>query len=226
MSAGKSKREVIRQKRKEKKRRRMMTFIVIALAAAATFSAAVILPKFIGTTPKSDRTKQDSRNGFSIGDPDAPVTVVEFSSYLCSHCKSFSENDEKDFIAEYVHTGDVYFTYVNIPSNSDQSLLASEASYCAAEQNLFFEYKDQLYTYAGNPDAYSQDNLIKYASSAGLDTEAFQDCLASDVYAEAYLQDYQFAASVGLRGTPSFLVNETLVFSSELIPTVESFLEN
>jgi protein-disulfide isomerase len=220
LSLGKSKREIIREKRKEQKRRRVMTFIFVAIAATVLFSVTVILPKFLAGS-----IKHENANGFSIGDPKAPVTVVEFSSYTCSVCKSFSENHEKDFIAEYVDTGNVYFTYVNIPSNSEQSLAAAEASYCAAEQNKFFEYKEYLYENAGHSDAYTSDNLIEYAAFTDLNSDEFQTCLASDKYADAYLQDYEYARSVGLTGTPSFLVNETLVYASELISTVESALK-
>lgn len=221
MSSSKSKREIIREKRREQKRRRAMTVIFIILAAAILFSAVVILPKLlIGST------KYENTNGFSMGDPDAPVTVVEFSSYTCGFCKSFSESYEADFISDYVEPGDVYFTYVNVPSNSEESLAAAEASYCAADQNKFFEYKDYLFSNAGRADSFSTDNLIKYAASADLNTNQFQTCLESDTFANAYLQDYEYAGSVGLSGTPSFLVNDTLVFSSDLIATVESYLKN
>jgi protein-disulfide isomerase len=219
LSLSKSKREILREKRKEQKRRRLLTAIFIVIAVAALFSAAVILPKLLAGSVKHENT-----SGFSIGDPNAPVTVVEFSSYSCSYCKNFSENYEEDFIAKYVDTGDVYFTYVNIPPNNEQSLAAAEASYCAAEQNKFFEYKDLLFTNAGFPNSYSINKLIQYAENAGLNAEAFQTCLDSDEYVDAYLQDRQYAGSVGLEGTPSFLVNGTLVYSNELISTVESAL--
>jgi protein-disulfide isomerase len=220
LNSSKSKRDIIREKRKEQKRQRLMIFILILIAAAVLFSAAVILPKILVSNKNNENT-----TGFSIGKPNAPVIVVEFSSYSCGVCKTFSENNEEDFIANYVDTGDVFFTYVNIPnSNSEQSLAAAEASYCAAEQNKFFEYKKLLYKNAGSSDAYTTDNLVGYAASANLITDDFQTCLDSDKYIDAYLQDYEYARSIGVTGTPSFLVNETLVYANDLITTVESEL--
>lgn len=221
MSDRKNKRELIREKRIKRKRRRMITVVFISIAAAVLFGAAVFLPKFLNNSAKYDNT-----SGFSVGDPNAAMKVVEFSSYSCSYCRSFSENNEREFISEYVDSGEVYYTYVNLPANSEQSLAAAEASYCAAEQNKFFEYKDLLFTYAGYSDSYSTSNLIKYANSAGLDADEFQACLGSDKYAEAYLDDYDYAGSIGLTGTPSFMVNDTLVYSNELIQTVEYYLQN
>lgn len=222
MSDKLSKRELLREKRKEQKRRKTMTFILITLAAIFLIVFAAFLPKLL-----VKQTKYGSTRGFSVGDPDAPVTVVEFSNYSCGYCKDFAERVEDGFMSEYVDPGQVYFTYVNIPSNNEQSLSAAEASYCAADQDRFFEYKDLLFTYSGYTDAYSESNLINYAASAGLDVDQFRTCLASDSYADAYLADYEYARSVGLTGTPSFLINgKELVSSSELIPTVDELLNN
>jgi len=221
LSSHKSKRELIREKRIKRKRHRIITVVWISIAAVTLFGAAVFLPKLF-----KGNTKYDNTSGFSVGDPNAPVKVVGFSSYSCGYCKRFSENYEGGFISEYVNTGEVYYTYVNLPANSEQSLAAAEASYCAADQNQFFEYKDFLYTYAGYSDSYSTSNLINYAESAGLNAEVFKTCLDSDKYAEAYLEDYDYAGSVGLTGTPSFMVNDTLVYSNELIQTIEHYLQN
>lgn len=216
----KSKREILREKRKEQKRKRTLAFIIVIGAAIILFSFAAFLPKLL-----MDKTKYENSSGFSIGDPDAPVTVTEFSSYTCSYCKSYSETYESEFVANYVDTGLVYFTYINIPSGSEESLAAAEASYCAAEQNLFFEYKGYLFTYSGTDDGFSESNLISYAASAGLDVDEFQACMDSDLYAEAYLDDYEYATNAGLSGTPSFFVNEaSLVYSSELYDTIDAYL--
>lgn len=221
LTAGKSKRELIRAKRREQKRRRTMTFVLITISALVILGVAVILPKFL-----VGKTKYTNTNGFSVGDPDAPVSVVEFSSYSCSYCKSFSEEYESDFIQEYVDSGNVYYTYVDIPPESELYLNAAEASYCAANQNRFFEYKELLFAYAEYSDAYTMDNLVYYATTAGLDTDEFQICMDSDIYAEAYLDAYEYAEIVGMSGTPSFLVNGTLVYSNELITAVEAYLGN
>jgi protein-disulfide isomerase len=111
-------------------------------------------------------------------------------------------------------------------SASEESINAAEASQCAADQNKFFEYKGLLYTYASAAEGFSVENLIRYANAAGLDVEAFEACMLSDQYAQAYLDDRSFAQSVGVTATPTFLVNDQLVYSNELITTVENQLSN
>jgi len=219
LSTNKSKRELIREKRKEEKRRKSMIFIFAILAVIAVFVLAALVPGWLANRPNAAGSQ-----GFVIGDPDAPVEVTQFSSYTCGFCKQFSENEEKDFIAEFVETGKVYYRYINIPGNNEAGLLAAEASYCAADQDLFYDYKDYLYTYAAAADGFSLNNLIQYAQAAGLDTAEFEECMASDTFASAYDEDVRFAQSVGITGTPSFLVNGQLVFSTELVATVEAAL--
>ena len=219
MSFNQSKRELLRNKRKEQKRRNTITFILITLAAVILILAAVILPNIL-----MSRSKYANSRGFALGDPNAPITVVQFSSYSCGFCKDFADRMEDDFINTYVDPGYVYYRYVNIPSNTEQSQAAAEASYCAADQNRFFDYKDYLYTYATTPDGFTFSNLMNYANSAGLETEEFRTCLESGTFANAYIDDIQYTQRAGVTGTPTFLVNDQLVSSTGLIPAVEALL--
>ncbi len=220
MSANKSKRELIRSRRKAQKRQQRMTLILISSAAVLLVVLAVLLPKVLVS-----RTKYKNTDGFSVGDPNAPIVVEEFTDYLCSHCKNFALNYEEDFIKAYAETGKVYFTFNNFPFMTEDSYRGAEASYCAAEQNRLYEFKDFLFTYAGYQDAFSDSALISYATSAGLDPDQFETCLLSDKYLNTYVEDLTYGQSVGVQGTPTFVVNGTVVSSAELIPYVDSLLE-
>jgi len=219
MGSNRNKKELLRQKRKEKKRRKFIIAGLIILGAGALFTLAIMLPKII-----LDRTKLNDIQGFSLGDPEAPVTVIQFSSYSCGFCKSFSEAQEPDFISRYVDSGQVFFRFVNIPSNDPASQLAAKASYCAADQDRFFDYRNYLYEFSGSPDGFSEENLLSYAEAAGLETGQFQTCLEGNTFATAYIDDIQYAQKVGVTFTPSFLVNDQLVGADELIPKVDELL--
>ena len=222
MSPNLSKRELLRQKRKKQQRRNTVTIVIISIVVILVVLAAIFLPSYLVKFSHGLNTP-----GFPLGDENAPVTVVEFSSYDCSHCYDFNENGAKDFVNQYVDTGKVFFNYINIPANNDGSLLAASASYCAADQGKFYEYKDQLFAYAAAADGFSEENLIKYAQTAGLNTDKFQRCLSNGRFASSYLQDVRFAQSANVTGTPTFLVNGTkLVSSSELVATVNEYLNN
>ena len=91
----------------------------------------------------------------------------------------------------------------------DESTWAAEASECAAEQEAFWPYHDRLYDHqAGeNRGAFSQDNLKRFAVELGLDGQAFNACFDSGKYAAAVRADTAAGESIGVKGTPAFLVN-------------------
>ena len=220
MSTNQSKRELLRQKRAEQKRRTVITIIIIVLVAGALFTLAAFLPKIL-----MEQAKFSGGEGFTIGDKNAPIAVVQFSSYSCGFCRDFSTNQEPDFIKNYVDTGQVFYRYVNIPSNDAASQLASKASYCAADQNGFFQYRPFLYENVSSPDGFSEASLVNYASLAGLNTENFQKCMGGTAYTTAFMDDIQYAQNIGLTYTPAFLIGDQLVGASELVPTVEELLD-
>ena len=213
--------DLLRNKRKAQKRRNVLISAGIAFVVLILVFTAMILPKLFTSKPD-----YKSFPGFYLGDPSAPISVVVFSNYSCGHCKVYSETLEKDIIADYVEKGYVYYRYVNLPYNNQQSREAAEASYCAAEQNMFFSYKALLYTYAAAADGFSTENLIKYAELVGLNGDKFSACMESDAFALAFNDDVSYAKSQKVPGTPTFLVNGELVTSNDLIATIEEFLVN
>ena len=162
--------------------------------------------------------------GFSIGDPNAPVSVEEFSDFQCSHCKTFSQTLEPEFIENYVDTGKVYLTFKNFPIFGEASENAAEATYCAADQNAMWQYKKALFSFSSFQDAFSDNNLVSYAESLELDSGEFQNCLESDKFVSAIQADMANGKNLGIQGTPSFSVNGIIVYSNDLVATVESQL--
>lgn len=221
MSPNLSKRELLKKKRLEQKRRKTLTLIIVVLGAVLLIGLTIILPNLIRS-----RSRAAEGRGFTLGDPNAPVSVVNFSSYNCGFCEDFSETVEPEFIADYVDTGEVYYRYITIAPAGDASAQnAAKASYCAADQNRFFHFKSFLFSAVSVQNGFSTENLINLAANAGLDQVLFETCMGDNTHNAAPIEDLRFAQAVGVTGTPSFLVNnDQLVYSSELIPLVDSLL--
>jgi protein-disulfide isomerase len=214
-----SKRGILRNKRLEQKRRKTKNFIIITLAVLALIAIIILLPNFI-----IGRSGSEDGRGFTLGDPNAPVSVVNFSNYACGFCADFSANVEPILINAYVETGEVLYRYVNLPHRDPDSLNAAKASYCAADQNQFFDYKSFLYSAAGTQGGFSNINLVNMAAAAGLDSTEFGACLEDNTHANAPNEDLRYAQSLGITGTPTFLINGQLVSSREVIPLIDSLL--
>lgn len=221
MSTNPGKRVVLRKKRIEQKRRKTLKTLLITLGAVLLISLAAILPNLL----RSQSTISGGE-GFTLGNPEAPISVVNFSSFSCGHCENFANTIEPDLVKNYVDTGYVYYRYMNLAfSNDEGTQNAGKAAYCAAEQNRFFELKSSLYSAAREQNGFSISNLLRLADAAGVDQGIFETCLVENTsIQEALAADLRFAQSVGVTGTPSFLVNDELVFSNQLIPLLESLI--
>lgn len=157
---------------------------------------------------------QDGSKSNVMGDPNAPVTIIEYGDYQCPYCRLFWEDTESKIIETYVKTGKVFLIYRSAGSFiGPESGAAAEASYCAGDQGKFWEYRDILYQNqtGENVGAYSTRNLLKFAESLGLNQSLFSDCLNSHKYADRVAQDATDMLADGVRATPSFLINGTLV---------------
>ncbi len=130
----------------------------------------------------------------SLGSEDAPVTVMEFSSTSCGHCRTFNLNSLDDILNDYVATGKV--RYVSHYSGS-QAAVVQEM--CAAEQGLYFAFERAKF----------QGESID--AIEGLDMEAFNTCVTDGPYAQTVSDVAQNASKLGIRGTPTFIINDESV---------------
>ena len=171
----------------------------------------------IGLTLNLESTPNDSsilnkenlmQGSTILGNPDAKITIVEFGDYQCTFCYKFHDETMKKIDQAYIETENVNFVYRDFPLNGPQSILASEASYCAQKQNKFWEYHDTLYNNWGgeNTGWITKNVLIGFANDIKLDLDSFSQCLENSEFKQKVLDNEQFAREIGIDATPSFLI--------------------
>lgn len=191
-------------RRKRKSRQQRMQNLMWIGGIAVLLGIALILPGLYSGVDTSDVHTYKMVNGNSIGDPNAPVKVVEFSDFRCSHCITFSKESEQTFLEEYVYTGKVYYTYRSAGAwVSEASADLAEAAYCAGDQEMFWPYHELMFSVQDSSDS----ELTKIAGELGLDRGQFSSCLSEDKYVERVAQDREDALAAGIQGTPGFFVN-------------------
>jgi protein-disulfide isomerase len=164
-------------------------------------------------------------DGNKLGSPDAPVTVVEFADYLCSHCQDYALNDEQAVIDTYVASGRVYYEYLSIAAEDPSQTRAIEATYCAGDQGALWPYRDLVYANAARTSgALGSDYLTAYARSLELDMGAFDQCLRSGKYGTVNAENLEKAAAANIPGTPTFMVNGTRASRVNLTQVIEAEL--
>lgn len=147
----------------------------------------------------------------TLGDPNAPVKVIEYASYTCPHCANFHNDTFKAFKAEYIDTGKVHFTYREVFFDR-YGLWASMVARCAGPDR-YFGVADLLYQtqaqWARQGDAASvAESLKRVGAQAGLSREALDACLQDADMAQNLVAWYEKnAADDNVRSTPTFLIN-------------------
>lgn len=124
--------------------------------------------------------------------------------------------------------GLVRFGYQHFAFLGPESEWAAEASECAAEQDAFWPFHDLLYfeKYGGeNRGAFSKENLKQFAAELGLDTAAFNACLESGKYTAIVREGKKLGQSMGVRGTPAFLINGQAVVGAQPFEVFQQVIE-
>ena len=143
----------------------------------------------------------------AIGNPQAPVTVVEFADFQCTPC-GIAEPAVRKIRAHYGNQVRFVFRHFPLPSIHPQAQEAAEASECAAEQGKFWEAAEKLYQDQAD---LREPALKRYAAELGLDTKRFAQCLESKTTVARVRRDFEDARALGLRATPTFFIGHRIV---------------
>ena len=143
-----------------------------------------------------------------LGDPNAPITIVEFGDYQCFYCNKFFHDTEGKIHENYIKTGKAKLVFKDFTIIGQDSVIAAHATHCADEQGKFWEYHDTLYNnWNGENNGWaSAQNQLKFATDVGLDQNKFTECMASEKYLEKIQASSNDAKTLGLTGTPAFFV--------------------
>lgn len=158
------------------------------------------------------------------GDPDAPVTIIEFGDYQCPFCKRFFDTTEPLIEKQYIETGKVKMIFRHFPVAQIHPLAvdASEAALCAGEQDKFWDYHEILYSSVPNLRI---SDLKQYAVNLGLNTDQFNSCLDSNKYADRVQRYLLDAQASGVRGTPAFLINGQFISGAQPFNVFQQIIE-
>ena len=146
------------------------------------------------------------------GNPNAPVTVVEFSDFQCPFCSKFYKETLSQLEENYIATGKVKLVYRDMPLDNlhPNARPAHIAAECADEKDMFWEYHNALFEKQAEwqrlPVADLQTTLIQYATDLGLESASFESCMKSQGIADEVNKDSLDATRYGATGTPTFFI--------------------
>ncbi len=149
--------------------------------------------------------------GHTKGDENATVTIIEFGDFQCPACQQFATQHKPAVELNYVESGKAKFVYYDWPiiQAHPNAFLAARASRCAADQNRYWEYHDNLFRNQVRwaPSTNAAGVFIDYAGELGLDEGAFESCLESDLHADVVTANMELGNQMGVGGTPTILIH-------------------
>ena len=184
-------------------------FLAIPIIIGIIIGVGLVSNLEQNTHNQSVLTKENLIKGSVLmGSPNAKITIVEFGDYQCTFCYKFHDETMKKITDEYIKTNNVNFIYKDFPLNGEQSILASEAVYCAQKQNKFWEYHNTLYNNWGgeNTGWITENVLLGFARDLEMNLDDFSQCLGNSEFRQKVLDNEQFGREIGINATPSFLI--------------------
>ncbi len=201
------------------------TLSVAILIGSFSIAIAIIIYSLItyliSVSPKTVGPQQVYENiGYvkvdkspTLGDKDAPITVIEYTDFDCPICKVASDEILPGLKKEYIATGKVKFIFKSLPEElfHKNAFRKTEGAYCALDQGgdkAFFTYYDTLFEKFGF--SINLDNeLTAIAQEQGLNTDQFQQCLKNRKYKDIIKEEVLEGNLIGSLGTPTWLIGKS-----------------
>ncbi|MBI5525826.1 MAG: thioredoxin domain-containing protein [Deltaproteobacteria bacterium] len=191
--------------------------MLIGVAAAAALLLAACITETSVVRPTGDEGWQAP----SKGPKDAPVTIYEFSDFDCPFCSKVLPTVEA-IREEY---GDrVRLVFRQFPLSAHKNAhLAAQAALAAHDQGKFWAMHDLLFEHQGALEREALDGLARHA---GLDPDLFAQALDKGTFVERVDEDTREGRSLGVRGTPAFVINGEVLFGAQPIADFRAAIED
>lgn len=158
--------------------------------------------------PRPTTGKVSNLQGYALGRPDAPLTMVEFTDLQCPYCRQFALTAFDEIRKNWIDTGKLRYISRDFPIDvlHPHAMAAARSARCAGEQGKFWEMR---LTLVRNANVLSPDFMTKTAGDLKLDPKAFAACAASSKHDAAIQAELQEGAKLGIDGTPTFVIGRT-----------------
>lgn len=169
--------------------------------------------------PDAEDIRFEIESDHAIGDPDAPVTVIEYASVTCVVCEMFHEEAFDGIKERYIETGQVRFVFRELPTAPAGLAVAGFLlASCQPDDDAYFEMIDVLFRQrtalleAARSEGGARSAFVRLAATAGLTEAEFDACLADeDELARIERVVQRGASELGIAATPSFVINGEVV---------------
>ena len=190
---------------------------VIALVGVAALAYVASKPKDVPreALQGADTTNSGPPQGYAMGNPNAPVKIMEFADFECPSCAGFATITEPDVRKRIIDAGLANITYFDFPLTQHRNTLgASNAAACADEQGKFWPMHDRLFNtqdeWNGEATDVPKPFFKRYAGEVGLDVAKWESCFDARKYQKRISANLAEGLRRGVNSTPTFVIGTKL----------------
>lgn len=172
--------------------------------------------------------RRDATDPMGMGNPQAPVVLVQWTDYRCPYCAVFSREVLPTLLEEYVETGRVRYEVNDVAMFGEESLRAAVAARAAGAQGRYHEFMHAVYEAApdsGHPEL-PVDQLVGFAREVGVeDLDRFRADLADPALRDAVVASQQAAAELGVSSVPTFVIGTEPLSGAQPVENFRAFID-
>ncbi|MEE9273283.1 MAG: DsbA family protein [Robiginitomaculum sp.] len=184
---------------------------ITILVGVASVMLTACGEKSKSTSGKSngERSAYEVSGDHALGDPRAPITVVEYASVTCPHCATWAKTVWPEFRTKYVDTGKVRYVFREYPTAPlDLATAGHLLANCAPDENFFdmihVQFKSQRKIMFSND---IKGDYVALAKSVGMNEADFDACMANEKIKQHLNDVIELGSNDGITGTPAFVIN-------------------
>lgn len=205
-------------------------YVLLAVIAVIGIGAIAWQTQRSGPSTQFVNVVPGDAEGYLMGDPNAPVTIMEFADFECPACANWATIQKADVVQRLIETGQANLRFYDFPLTNihPNTVAAHTAAACAADQSKFWEMHDALFRgqteWAGK--SRPQRFFERYARDIGLDVATWEQCYESGKHTPRILGNQRHGEQLGVRSTPTFVVGRRLVPGSIPYDEVKALVDS
>lgn len=207
----------------------MLAAVVVVGAAAIWY---MMQQNRVAPIQLPEGTQLPAAQGYLLGDPNAPVTIMEFADFECPGCMQFATLIEPDVRENIVNKGLANFRYMDFPLSDihPNSMSASLAAACANDQGKFWEMHDAIYQgfydWAAPATTNPKRVFQRYLGPLGIDEAQWNQCFDSQKHVAQILANRNAGIERGVSSTPTFIIGNAIYTTGMTYDRIKSVVDS
>jgi protein-disulfide isomerase len=196
--------------------------VIIALIIVASYLIFTKAPltQLPGSNTSNQVTNVDAGNLPPLGNPEAPIKIIEFGDFLCPYCGQAVLSLYPQ-LEPLINQGKVVVYFRDFVVHPEANPIHNAAR-CANEQGKYWEFNKEIFKkFMNREDTTKKEVWQDLAKSLGINLENFNKCIEENKYSQDVQNDTQYGVNLGVSGTPTFFVNGQMIVGID-IPKIQS----